>query len=75
MAHLQDQIDADTAALAAHRCPECARDLKPMTAISLQAHIDQEFPHGQQFEHQRTDYGRRYRELMAYRAKRFTEVK
>lgn len=74
MAHLQDQIDADSAALAAHRCPECGRDLKPMTRVSLQSHIDHEFPHGGNFEHQVTDYGRRFRALCAYLQKRFTQV-
>ena len=71
MAHLQDQIDADKQAIAAHRCPECGIDLKPLAKRAIQSHVDFEFPHGDLSEHQRSDYGRRYRALLDYLGTRF----
>ena len=73
MQHSHEQIAADTAALAAHRCPETGRDLKPLNAAALRTHIALTFPHADDPTMVDSDHARRARALRAYLAERFKE--
>ncbi len=72
--HNQAQIDADKEALAGHKCPETAADLKPMNKHAVRAHIRTHFPHAGTNAVAGSDYQRRADALAAYFTDRFREV-
>jgi len=65
MAHDQDQIRADAAAVASGHCPETGRDLTGYDAKSLRDYAHIMYPHGDDQQYLRSDHARRFRLLMS----------
>lgn len=66
MAHSTEQVKADAASIALGRCPETGRDLSKLSVSAIRGHAHELFPHGDDSDKVRTDYGRRYRLVMNY---------